>query len=126
MGFGGGSCFSYGESVAGGNAINSQNTQLDQIINPINAVIRFPFDCFTGSGGAKSITGTTTTGAFGGPGGGGGGNSSTAGNGGIGGGSGGGSAGISGGLNGGIGGGGGGIGSGNAGMGGNGLVIVEF
>lgn len=85
--------------------------------NPINAVIRFPFDCFTGGGGG----GGGTTGSDGGIGGGGGGGSSNCGGGGIGGGGGGGGSFPGGG---GIGGGGGSGGGGN--NGGIGIVIVEW
>lgn len=99
------------------------------IANPINAVIRFPFDGFTGSGGAPGAL-TTSFGndGAGGPGAGGGGTSTSgiATNGGDGGG-GGGAGGSASAGNGGIGGGGGGTrSSGAAGRGGPGLVIVEW
>ena len=83
--------------------------------NLINASIRFPFDGFTGGGGSSS----GTTGGDGGIGGGGAYGSSVAGIGGIGGGGGGGSNGI-----GGIGGGGG--GGSSPGLGGKGIVVVEW
>lgn len=114
----------YPRVVGGPDCVGVRATGGDGSVNPINAVIRFPLDGYTGGGGAAA--------GRGGPGAGGGGCSSTpvAGPGGAGGGGGGNdNSGTSGpGASGGYGGGGGGTGNGGmtGGVGGSGLVIVEW
>lgn len=139
-GDGGGSPFGpnyHDPSLGGLDAVGNAAT-VRGAINPSGALIRFPFDGFTGGGGALLNTSTTqSTGYAGGPGAGGGGarspgnNDSTpatgtisSGLGGVGGGGGGGSNGGNGTANGGIG---GGAGNGNGdNYGGGGLVVVEY